>query len=96
MRLQPIIGIACALRDRRVAPSSGSGRAGDWGTFEPNNAPLAKPRSSSASLSLNVPRKPDGGFKLGAIEDFTRFFANSRSRQAFDAVEYPATAVPSA
>ncbi|TCM04744.1 SIR2-like protein [Sphingomonas sp. PP-CC-3G-468] len=26
----------------------------------------------------------NGGFKLGAIEDFTRFFASSRSPQAFD------------
>jgi hypothetical protein len=37
---------------------------------------------------------PTGGkpeFKLGAIEDFARFFANSRSPQAFDALTVATT-----
>ena len=48
----------------------------DWGPI----------RSSYWALS-KAGGKPE--FKLGAIEDFTRFFANSRSPQAFDAPPPP-------
>lgn len=54
----------------------------DWGPIR--NSYWASPAAGT---------KPE--FKLGAIEDFTRFFANSRSPQAFDTAAAPASLISS-
>ena len=72
-------------RDKAVV----SGVAADW------QAPKELPTKDWGPIRKSYWSTPtggqDGGFKLGAIEDFTRFFANSRSPQAFEADAAPAS-----
>lgn len=77
-------------RDRAVI----SGVAAEWQV--PSDLPTrdwGPVRSSYWSLPTNGTR-PE--FQLGSIEEFARFFANSRSPQAFEALLPAATAVSSA
>ena len=77
-------------RDKAVV----SGVAADWQA--PNELPTKDWGPIRNSYWSTPTGGPDGGFKLGAIEDFTRFFANSRSPQAFDAVVAPTPPAPTA
>lgn len=75
-------------RDKAVI----SGVAADW------QAPGELPTKDWGPIRNSYWAPPAAGgkpeFKLGAIEEFARFFANSRSPQAFDAP--PAVATPTA
>lgn len=77
-------------RDKAVV----SGVAADWQA--PNELPTKDWGPIRNSYWSTPTGGPDGGFKLGAIEDFTRFFANSRSPQAFDASVAPTPPAPTA
>ena len=77
-------------RDKAVV----SGVAADWQA--PNELPTKDWGPIRNSYWSTPTGGPDGGFKLGAIKDFTRFFANSRSPQAFDAAVASATPAPTA
>lgn len=77
-------------RDKAVV----SGVAADWQA--PNELPTKDWAPIRDSYWSTPTASPDGGFKLGAIEDFTRFFANSRSPQAFDASVAPTPLAPTA
>ena len=65
-------------RDKAVV----SGVAAEWRA--PRDLPTKDWGPIRTSYWSALTGGSDGGFKLGGIEDFARFFANSRSPQAFD------------